>query len=91
MDQFYHHHVSEQHNVQSRKHCVFCFGVKSWAHGEKKHSDNMKDASECLQRFLNDAGNASSWMEDDDAEDEMGKCKSFSPPLIKCLFAARRE
>ncbi|GFT49303.1 uncharacterized protein NPIL_22861, partial [Nephila pilipes] len=77
MDQFYHHHASEQHGVHSRKACVFCFGAKRWAHGEKQHPDNVKHVSECLQRFLNDAGNASSWMEDDDAVDDTCECQKF--------------
>ncbi|GFT07059.1 c2H2-type domain-containing protein [Nephila pilipes] len=72
MDQFYHHHASVQHHVQSRKQCIFCFGAKSWAHGEKKHTDNVKHISDCLQRFLNGAGNASSWREDDTCE-----CQKF--------------
>ncbi|GFU45024.1 hypothetical protein NPIL_440191 [Nephila pilipes] len=77
MDQFYQHYASEQHNVQYRKQGVFCFGAKNWAQGGKKHSDNIKHASECLQRFLNDVGNASSWIEDDDTENETCGCKKF--------------
>ncbi|GFU06909.1 uncharacterized protein NPIL_304351 [Nephila pilipes] len=90
MDQFYHHYASEQNGVQSRKECVFCFGFKSWAHGEKQHPDNVKHVSECLQRFLNDAGNASSWMEDDDAEDETCECKMIKSKPHQ-MFGRRKE
>ncbi|GFU20257.1 uncharacterized protein NPIL_480041 [Nephila pilipes] len=90
MDQFYHHHASEQHGMQSRKECVFCFEFKSWAHGEKQHPDNVKHVSECLQRFLNDALNASSWIEDDDAEDETCECKKFKSTPHQ-MFGRRKE
>ncbi|GFU48460.1 hypothetical protein NPIL_696921 [Nephila pilipes] len=85
MDQFYRHHALEQHNLKSHKKCVFCFRSKSWAHGEKKHPDNMKHVSECLQRFPNEARmHRQGW------KMTMLNVKSLSPHLIKCLVAARR-
>ncbi|GFU58855.1 hypothetical protein NPIL_231051 [Nephila pilipes] len=60
------------------------------AHGEKQHPVNVKPVSECLQRFLNDAGNASSWIEDDDVEDETCECKKFESTPHQ-MFGRRME
>ncbi|GFU29269.1 uncharacterized protein NPIL_321511 [Nephila pilipes] len=54
-DHYYRQHALERHYLQSRKQCVFCVGLRRWAHGEKTQPYNVKHMVECLKRFLNDA------------------------------------
>ncbi|GFS29881.1 hypothetical protein NPIL_235181 [Nephila pilipes] len=43
-----------------------------------------------LQRFLKDAGNTSSWMEDEDAEDDTCECQKFDSTPHQ-MFGRRKE
>ncbi|GFT37978.1 hypothetical protein NPIL_611631 [Nephila pilipes] len=52
VNHFYQRHALENHRLQFRKQCVFCKGLKSWAHGEKNRPDNVKHVVECLKRFV---------------------------------------
>ncbi|GFU53052.1 hypothetical protein NPIL_264541 [Nephila pilipes] len=52
VNHFYQRHALENHRLQFRKQCVFCKGLKSWAHGEKNCPDNVKHVVECLKRFV---------------------------------------
>ncbi|GFT65891.1 uncharacterized protein NPIL_605461 [Nephila pilipes] len=70
VNHFYQRHALENHRLQSRKQCVFCKGLKSWAHGEKNRPDNVKHVVKCLKRFVIVARDESPGMEDETEEEE---------------------
>ncbi|GFS96495.1 hypothetical protein NPIL_397921 [Nephila pilipes] len=63
---------------------------KLGSRAKKKHPDNVKHVSECLQRFLNDARNAWMGIEDVVAEDETCECKKFKSTPHQ-MFGRRKE
>ncbi|GFT85346.1 uncharacterized protein NPIL_70392 [Nephila pilipes] len=80
---FYHHHALENHRLQSRKQCVFCKGLKSWAHEEKNRPDNVKHVAECLKRFVIVARDESPGMEDETEEDDEEE-EATSAEVFEC-------
>ncbi|GFY61710.1 uncharacterized protein TNIN_226161 [Trichonephila inaurata madagascariensis] len=49
---YYHQHALKEHSLKNRKECVFCMGLKSWPHGQKMKSENVKHVVECLKGFV---------------------------------------
>ncbi|GFS59477.1 uncharacterized protein NPIL_612251 [Nephila pilipes] len=94
VNHFYQRHALENHRLQTRKRCVFCKGLKSWAHGEKNRPDNVKHVVECLKRFVIVARDESPGVEDETEEEEeeeevtsaeVCECKKFESIPHKML------
>ncbi|GFT17198.1 uncharacterized protein NPIL_22011 [Nephila pilipes] len=84
VNHFYQRHALENHRLQSRKQCVFCKGLKSWAHGEKNRPDNVKHVVECLKRFVIVARDESPGMEDETEEEEEEEEEVTSAEVCEC-------
>ncbi|GFW73928.1 uncharacterized protein TNCV_49171 [Trichonephila clavipes] len=52
---FYSKHAAQNHNLEGRKQCLFCFGRKHWPDGQKNRPENVNHVTACLQRFVEEA------------------------------------
>ncbi|GFX25797.1 uncharacterized protein TNCV_2639411 [Trichonephila clavipes] len=80
---FYRQHASEQHNLDVRKQCVFCFGRHDWDHGQKNRPDHINHVVSCLKRFARDTKDYWAYLDQDDEdigveeENHVCECRHF--------------